>query len=642
MSTMATGPPTQRRRFGPFELDPSVGELWRDGRRIRIQEQPLRMLAVLLERPGEVVTREELRARLWPDGTFVDFDHSLNTAVKKVRQALDDSPEAPRYVETVAKRGYRFIAPVEALAEEPFVEKTPSRARRWGLIVAAGAAAVVAVVLWARTPARPRVRPTAGDASLAVLPLANLSGEPQDEYIAAGFTESLITELAKVPGLLVISRNGVLPYAGRAADVKRVASELRVGHVLEGSVQRSNGRLRVTAQLIDAASGFHVWAEKYDRPSEDLFAVQDEIAGRVREALSLSLRPGGSGGMPTASLDAYDAYLRGRFHLHEAGRAADARARGEAHAAITFLEKAVALDPRFAAAHAALGNAYATLFFHFEPDRRWEEQAHVAIEKALAIDAGMAEAYLARALLAWTLANGFPHEQAIEDAKRAVALDPSLTEGRWMIARVYEHVGLLDEALAELDVARRLAPHDLYLDARQGRIDLYLQRYEEALAFFKKIPEADVDDELALANLYLGREREALAMAQDAARRNPRRSSARSAEALALARLGDQSGALRAVAETIRLGQGLGHFHHDEHQIAAVHALAGRKIEAVAWLRRAADHGFPCYPCFATDPDLAGLKGDPGFEAFLSELHGRLDGYRALAARAADTSTTQR
>jgi len=353
----------------------------------------------------------------------------------------------------------------------------------------------------------------------------------------------------------------------------------------------------------------------------------------VRTALRPTLRSGASSRMPTANLEAYDAYLRGRFHLHEMRRAATERARGESEAAIRFLEKAVTLDPRFAAAHAALGNAYATVFFQLDPDRHWEEKAHVAIEKALALDADLADAYLARSLLAWTLANGFPHERAVEDAKRAAALDPSLSEARWMIARVYEHVGLLDEALAEIDAAARLSPHDPHLDVRRGLVLLDLHRYDEALASFKKLPEGDLDEELAMTSLYLGREREALAMARDAARRNPHNSAARSAEALALARLGDDQGALQAVGEAIRLGQGLGHFHHDEHHIAAVHSLAGRKAEAVGWLRRAADHGFPCYPCFDRDPDLRGLRGDPAFTALMAELRQRWEGYRTLARR---------
>lgn len=639
-----SGPPPPRRRFGPFELDPKGGELRRDGRKVRIQEQPCRMLALLVERPGEIVTREELRQRLWPAGTFVDFDHSLNTAVKKVRRALGDSPDAPRYVETVAKRGYRFIAPVEALGEgTPTVEsraEPASRAWAWAAIVAA-LALVVAGALLARAR-RPAARQAAaGEVSLAVLPLVNLSGDPQDDYVADGLTEALITELAKVQGLLVISRTGVLPYKGRAADVRRAASELRVGHVLEGSVQRSNGRLRVTAQLIDAASGVHVWAEKYDRPGEDLFAVQDEIAARVRDALRVNLRPGTSARIPTPSLEAYDAYLRGRFHLHEARRAATERARTEATAAIAFLEKAVSLDPSFAAAHAALGDACATNFFQFDPDRRWEEKAHVAVEKALALDAGMAEAYLARSLLAWTLANGFPHERALEDARRAVALDPSLSEGRWMIARIYEHVGLLDEALAELDMASRVAPHDPHLEVRRGLVDLHLRRCEQALSSFQGIPEADLDEEMALVSLCQGRNQEALAGARDAARRNTHASAARAVEAHALARLGDDPGARRAVAETIRLGQGLGHFHHDEVHIAAVHALAGRKAEAVEWLRRAADQGFPCYPCFASDPDLAGLKTDPAYERLLADLRRRWDGYRSLVAVPAQPSAAR-
>jgi TolB-like protein/Tfp pilus assembly protein PilF len=518
---------------------------------------------------------------------------------------------------------------------EPAVPPAAPFPRRRAWIAGAAVAAALligfaALRAWRPRTAPPAPPPTARASSLAVLPFANVSGDPKDEYLAEGLTESLITELAKVPGLLVISRNGVAAYKGRAVDVRQVGTDLKVGHVLEGSVQRSGGQLRVTAQLIDAGSGFHSWAEKYDRPSADPFALQDEISGKVREALRLNLGASVPGRMRTTSLEAYDAYLRGRFHLHAARRVATARVRGETETAIALLEKAVTHDPHFAPAYAALANAYATLFFHADPDRRWEEKAHVAIEKALAIDPDLAEAYLARSLLSWTLDNGFPHEEALEDARRATTLDPSLIEARWMLARVYEHVGLLDEALHELETAKRLAPHDRLLDYRYGMVYLDQQKYEEALASFRKLPEGDLDEEPAAVFVFMGRVPEGLAAAREAEKRNPRNDGAKAVEALALARLDDRAGALRAVAETIRLGKGLGHFHHDEHYIAGVYALLGEKKEAVAWLRRAADHGFPCHPCFSADPHLAGLRGDPAFENFMAELRQRWEAYRAL------------
>ena len=248
-----------RVRFGPFEADLRSGELSRDGRKVPLQDKPFHILALLVERPGELVTRDELRQRLWPADTFVDFEHGLNTAVKKLRQGLEDSAEDPRYVETLARRGYRFIAPVtepDAETVDPAVA-APARARRFGgrwaasVLAAVLGAAIVGIVL-----VRDRTGPATGAAeapSLVVLPFANLGGSPQDDYLADGLSEVVITELAKVPGLLVISRNTAFLYRGRPADVRRMASDLHVTHVLEGSVQRADGQLRVSAQLTTVA-----------------------------------------------------------------------------------------------------------------------------------------------------------------------------------------------------------------------------------------------------------------------------------------------------------------------------------------------------------------------------------------------------
>jgi TolB-like protein len=281
-------------RFGAFELDLRAGELRRYGHRIRLQEQPFQILVELLERPGEVVLREEIREKLWPNNTVVEFDHSINAAVKRLREALQDSAENPRYIETLPRRGYRFIASVSRGPEHAFQSGVmPSTAT---------------TTLEDETSGQPQQ-----NESIAVLPFVNIGGDIKNEYFSDGLAEELINELARVPDLKVIARTSAFAFKGKQEDIRNVARALGVANIVEGSVRRAGARVRITAQLIAAKDGTYLWSERYDREVTDIFAVQDEIAQSIACALRVHFR------LPfrqyAPRLPAYEAYLKARYCL---------------------------------------------------------------------------------------------------------------------------------------------------------------------------------------------------------------------------------------------------------------------------------------------------------------------------------------
>jgi len=516
-------------------------------------------------------------------------------------------------------------------ASSPAAARPATRAkRRWAAVLAGGSAILAAALAWQlaerRSPAG--VNPGAGPRSLAVLPFRSLAGMPENEYFAAGITEAIGTELAKARGLSVISGSTVTPYRGQAVDPQKAGRGLGVTHLLDGSVQRTGSRVRVTARLTEVSTGRQVWADRYDREDKDVFALQDDIARSVGTALRVSLRGRSGSDPPTSSLAAYDAYLRGRFHYRNFYDVRESKSAAEGLAAVARFQEAVALDPRFAQAYAALGETYASLFFYLGPRKEAEEQAYVAIERALSLDPDLPEAYAARGLLAWTLAHGFPHERAAADFRHALELNPNLVDARWMLGRLYMHVGLLDAALSQLEIARRLAPDELRNVNRIGIVYLFQGRYEDALAAFAKIPPDRLDDETVRPLLYLGRTEEASRVAQAGMRKSPNEPSFHASYALVLAREGDFARAEQEVARAIQADRGSSHYHHAEYDIGSAYALVGRKAAAVEWLERAAAHGMPCYPLFRDDPYLASLKGDRAFESLLARLKTQWEGYR--------------
>jgi len=318
-------------RFGAFELDLRTGELRKHGTKIRLQQQPFRVLALLLERTGDVVTREELRRAIWPD-TAVEFEEGLDATIYKLRNALGDSAEHPRFLETLPRRGYRFIGSGERVTEPegardaPVSEHPAPEARSWRwLVVSAGAlAAVVALSLAANVlgvrdflfggASSPRIH------SVAVLPLRNLSGEPAQEYFADGMTEALITNLGKVGGLRVISRTSAMHYKGSRQTLPEIARQLRVDAVVEGAVLREGGRVRITAQLVEASTDRHLWAETYEADLRNVLALEDEVARAITNEVKIRLSLQGQvrrTGARAINPKAYEDYLQGRHVWNE-------------------------------------------------------------------------------------------------------------------------------------------------------------------------------------------------------------------------------------------------------------------------------------------------------------------------------------
>lgn len=616
----ATVPPPRRLRFDAFEVDLDSGDLWKDGARLRLQGQPFQVLRLLLERPGEIVTREELRLKLWPKA-FVDFDDGVNTAVRKIRDALDDSADEPRYVETLPRRGYRFIGRVQASSSA-----TPRRTRSWWP-AAAGAIAAAGIAVWIYRGggATPPVR------AIAVLPLANLSGDASQEYFAAGVTDALTTELARAVGgsLRVTSAGSAAKY--RDEPLQKVARELDVDAVVQGSVARAGDHIRVTARLVDARRDRHLWAASYDREAQDVLAVQREIAATIAARVEAKLDPRARtrvASAPVVDPRTYDLYQRGRYRAFSNNPQ-------ELAAATGFLEQALASDPNLAPAHAMLARVYVTRSFLEQPGQRdLDARALQEVSRALALDPDLAEAYLARGLVSWTHRNGFPHERAIADIKRALELDPNSAEAHHWLGTIYNHVGLLERGREELETASRLDPANIGIRYRiasslliEGRPADALPGLAAARAFFP----SNATYGMAWALYELDRKEEAASLIDRYLAENPLDEGGvgNAMRALLHAASGNSSRAEKSIEAAISSGEGFGHFHHAAFTIGETYAVMKRPRDAVRWLRNAADDGFPCYPRFERDRNLDNIRDDAGFVELMKDLKARWGRYKS-------------
>ncbi len=450
-------PSASRFRFGDFQLDTRAGELRKHGIRLRLQGQPLQLLAALLNAAGEVVTREELRGQIWAADTFVDFDHSLHNAIARLREVLGDSADEPRFIETLPRRGYRFIAPVETVEIAP-----ASRAAHPEELGATSAEskhpasrAMVAVVfvalfviagLWLvraasrHTSAAPRLD------SIAVLPLDNLSGDPSEEFFADGMTDQLITDLAEVGSLRVISRTSVMPYKGTKKSLPEIARELKVTAIVEGSVVRSGQRVRVTAQLIEAPTDHHLWAHTYDRDVGDILKLQGEVADAIAQQVRAQLAPQQQAQFHLANSvnpAAYDAYLKGRLvFTNEFSPESFRKAKG-------YFEEAIQGDPNFALAYTGLADSYVYLAFTGAlPRDQAYRSAKEELAKALALDERIGEAHDTLGLLSSQF--DWDWDTADREFSRAIALAPSYSCAHEDRAGFLALMGRRAEALEEI------------------------------------------------------------------------------------------------------------------------------------------------------------------------------------------------
>ena len=477
----------------------------------------------------------------------------------------------------------------------------------------------------------------AGDArpihSLAVLPMENFSGDPGQDYFADGMTETLISGLAKVGSLRVTSRTSVVQFKGSQKPLKQIAKELNVDAVIEGSVQRFGDKIHVGVRLIEAETEALIWSEEYDGDLRDVLTLQNELAQAVTQAIRIKLTPQEQSRLAERrriNPAAYDDFLRGRYYLNR-------QTKSDNDSAIQALSRAVEVDPEFAGGWAELAQAYVWKLFLFAPDEKdLQQKAFVAVEKALALDPDLAEAYLARGRLLWTPSNHFPHDQAIQEYRRALALNPSLDEARNQLAVVLGHVGLVDEALAELDQALKTNPGNTLARFRVGEVLLFKGKHEEALAALRNVP-ADanpslVGHQIVLTLFDFGRKEEAAATLEKFLKDYPEdnRGLFTSLQAMFAAADGQPRVAEEKIKLAIERGKGFGHFHHTAYHIACAYALMNRKEEAIKWLESAADNGFPCYVLFATDHNLDSLRQHPRFQQFMARMKHDWEKYKTL------------
>jgi TolB-like protein/DNA-binding winged helix-turn-helix (wHTH) protein/Flp pilus assembly protein TadD len=626
-----------RPRFGVFELDLRAGELRKHGLLVRLQEQPFQVLTMLLEHPGEVVTREELQKKLWPANTFVDFDHGLNKAINKIRDALGDSAESPRFVETVARRGYRFIAEVKAadadpvrspelitpphptaeiqglqsLAVKPATrnDRVPSLA--WKILVLV---MLILIATFATWKFHSRSRPSPNIRSLAVLPLESLSADASQDYFADGMTDELIADLGQISALRVISRTSVMPYKRARKSLPQIARELNVDAVVEGTVLRSGDRVRITAQLIEANADKHLWAGSYEGDVRDTLALQNQVARSIAEQIRISLSPQEQAVLKSAKVvdpEAYEAYLKGRYFWNK-------RTGDSLKTAVDYFNQAIAKDPNYAQAYTGLADAYALLgdwqYAVMTPKEAFPKAKAAAI-KALELDSALSEAH--NSLAFCFDAFDWDFESAGKEFRRAIELNPGYATAHHWYAWHLSLMGQYDEAIAEMRKAKNLDPLSLIINSDMAEILVIAHFYDESIIQSRKTIGMDPNFALAhnqLAQAYLQKHMydEAVVELRKAVELSGSSPTCIANLARAYAASGNTSEAVKLLNDLKRSSN---RGYSDASEIAMIYAALGDKDQAMNWLEKGFEERLN--PGVLSRPGFDPLREDPRFQNLL-------------------------
>jgi len=646
-------------RFGVFEIDLRAAELRKQGRKIKLQEQPFQILVLLLDYRGGVVGRDELRHRLWPADTFVDFDHSLNTAVMRLREALGDSPENPRFIETIPKRGYRFIAPFEEVVvpaaetrgrdpiEAPGVEGTPvalskgpndsipapqiaspqkrstntRRIIKLTAVVVASAALILGLTgyyIHEVNASRPKSRPIT---SLVVLPLENVSGDKDQDYFADGMTDELISHLAKISSLRVISRTTAMAYRDSRKPLSEIARELNVDGVVEGTILRSGNRVRITAELIQVSTDHHLWAESYESPVGDILTLQGQVTSAIVNEISVKLTPEDQKRLTSTprpvSPEAYEDYLKGRYYWNKRSDEGLSRAVG-------YFEAATQKDPTYALGYAGIADCYSLIgstIVGTMPSAEAGPKAKAAALKALEIDSSLGEAETSLASVRFN--HDWDWSAAASGFQRAIKLNPSYATAYQRYSLYLMAMGRPKESVEQINLARQLDPLSLSISFSFGWRLYMAHQYDQAAEQLRNTLE--MDPNFALAHLVLGKTFEQKGDYQQAIDQLQKATSVSPNVPLMLAGLGYALAVAKRTSEARAILNQL--LEESKKQYVApfyvglVYTGLGEKEKAMDWLEKAYDDRSNGLVFLKVDPEVDTLRSNPRFKELLRKMH---------------------
>lgn len=618
-------------RFGTYEVDPDSGELRKGGIRIRVQQQPLKLLEILLKHPGEVVTREDLRARIWPDESFGDFDQAVNVAIAKLRGALGDSADNPRFIETIPRRGYRFVAEVAVVqrdsgraklaqetsatagsrdsatvAEQAMFRRLPGPLS-WKIIVFSVvllATVVVLIIRW-RNHSIANASLPSPIRSLAVLPLENLSGDAED-YFADGMTDELITDLAQIGALRVISRTSVMPYKGARKSLPLVARELNVDAIVEGTVLRSGNQVRITAQLIQASVDKHLWAQSYQGDLRNTLSLQKQVASAIAEQIRIELTPHERAVLKNAKTvdpEAYEDYLKGRFFFNK---------RNSGEKAQEYFQRAIEKDPNYPSPYTGLADIY-----------QLSDNPHLArqsVQKALGLDNELAEAHNSLAELLYRFDRDWLGAE--REFNRAIELNSNYAPAHHWYSMYLAFVGRRQQALAEAQKAHELDPLSPVVGANLAKILQENGQYDKAIDQAKKTLELEPNS--AVTHVVLGIVYEDKKMYADAIREYKTGlqlggppGEIRGLLGYVYAATGDTGNAGKMIRELKPLWPGHAHAALD---LAVVYSGLGQKDQALYWLGKASEADVGDLIAVGQNPHFAALRTDQRFQEFVKQV----------------------
>ena len=614
---------SQHYRFGSFELDPNSGELRKSGLRIKLEDQPFRLLAELVAHPGEVLTREELRAGLWPEDTYVEFDRSLTRAVNKVRVALGDNAANPRFIETLPRRGYRFVAPVapvlavEALLPQKAPDTPPAPLPRtralWKVAVAIGVCAIAigaGAALVIRQVSPPRI------SAVAVLPFENVSGDSAQSYFADGMTDQLITSLSLIRSWKIVSRTSAMHYKNTRRPLPDIARELNVQAIVEGSTSLSDGRVRLNVRLIRLPEGHAVWTRTYERDSSDILSLQAELARNIAGEIGASITPAEQKRLAEAAHpinpDVHSLYLQGRLFVNEPGR--DSIERG-----LRALEQVVEKDPAHAPAWAAISAGWFSLSSVFLPPAEAMPQAKAAAQKALSLDPESDAGYAALGMI--QVYYDWDWQAAEAQFRKALEINPNSSIAYRGLGFLKAATGRPDEAQEAIRHAIELDPMSLWAHFQSAMMSTSLRNYEESERQARRV--LSWEPRFGIMRSVLGLNLAERGVFPEAIQELEKAVEMQGIPttmawlAQGYARAGRRADAERAMTDLVALAN---RQYVCPFEVASAFVVLGRNEEAFKWMSKAVADRADCMIWLRSEPWLEPMRSDPRYKTLVRQV----------------------